>query len=156
MLLGESRFCARSPQEQWKRGHAHSAEERTARRHIQQQPSNGHCKLCDEPIPISDHITDHATVLRIIIKRVVIQVGVWIDSGSRHETGDTNGAATFFEHLLYTVSYLSLMTHLIFSCSGNGQANDSATANGIGKNRRYSELLHLSGPHRLLRRVPIG
>lgn len=34
-----------------------------------------------------------------------MQVGVWIDAGSRHENEKHNGVAHFLEHMIYKVCY---------------------------------------------------
>ena len=42
-------------------------------------------------------------------------VGVWIDSGSRHETDANNGVAHFLEHMLYTTTVLQRLILFFYS-----------------------------------------
>lgn len=42
----------------------------------------------------------------------LVQVGVWIDAGSRYETEKNNGAGYFLEHLAFKVSLMKFMIPL--------------------------------------------
>ncbi len=65
-------------------------------------------------------------------------VGVWINSGSRFETDETNGAAHFLEHILFKGTKARAMVAAAVACSSSSCAHQwgrglrSTTADGEG------------------------
>jgi len=52
-------------------------------------------------------------VISSVIHLFTLQVGVWIDAGSRHETNTNNGVARLLERLAFTVSvFVTLFARL--------------------------------------------
>lgn len=59
-------------------------------------------------------------------------VGVFVDSGSRFETDETNGVANFVEHLIYKGTGSKSQVRFVFSTSGTRTSLERMRRNGRG------------------------